>query len=102
MAQSRETLHQFLLDLPGEHKAYFQQPEDGKMSYPCFVYDRDGVNTDHADNRPYRTAIRYQLSYITDDPDDPMINILNNLPRCAHVRHFVTDQLHHDIYNFYH
>lgn len=73
------------------------------MSYPCFVFSRSAQQVVHADNAPYHRSQRYQVTYIDRDPD-PESGILEkvaDLPLCAFERHFVVDNLNHDIFNIY-
>lgn len=54
-------------------RVYFQPPESIKLTYPCYVYHRAGNAHLTADNGKYRMTPRYTLTYITYDPDDPLI-----------------------------
>lgn len=91
-----------IIDPDYTSNVYFQPGPDFKMSYPCFVYERDNVSAKHADNMPYSTAQRYQVTYIDSDPDSDVIDKLNQLEYCAFNRHFATSGLNHDVYVIYH
>lgn len=80
---------------------YFQPPESFKMSYPCIVYARTKVKTKFADNKPYQKGIQYSLTVIDPDPDSIILDQVEMLSMCVHDRHFVADNLYHDIYNLY-
>lgn len=56
-----------------EARCYFQPPESLKMSYPCIVFSRARPDNIHADNLIYRRVHRYNVTYLTHDPDDPLI-----------------------------
>lgn len=97
----RLKLQALLKDLLGSSNVYYQPPAKLIMSYPCFVYARDLANVQFADNFPYRHTKRYSLTYITRDPDDPIIDKVDVLPLCTMSRVFTTDNLHHHAYNLY-
>ena len=40
-------------------------------------------------------------SYITKDPDDPVVMELTMLPKCRHTNHYAKDNLHHDAYTIF-
>lgn len=54
-----------------------------------------------AANVPYRHEVMYQLTVISKDPDDALLQQVAMLPQCLFVRHFVADNLNHDVYNLY-
>lgn len=80
---------------------YFQPPENMQIQYPCIVYSRDYAETQFADNAPYQSTLRYQLTVIDPDPDSPILDKVAALPKCVFSRHFVADSLNHDNYNIY-
>lgn len=84
-----------------EGKAYFQPPENIKMSYPAIVYRRDYVKNMFADNKPYRNTKRYEVTVIDRDPDSLIPDKVAALPLCEFSKHFVVDNLNHDIYSLY-
>lgn len=95
----RLELHDKLLEI-AEH-VYYQPPEKEKILYDCILYERNLLDTDHADNRPYLGKTRYQLISITRDPDSDIPVRLSALPGCAHTSHYVSDNLHHDVFTLY-
>lgn len=80
---------------------YFQPPASVQMTYPAIVYERDRSDTRFADDRPYTVTKQYALTLICKSPDDSIFEMLSSLPMCAHVRHFVVDNLNHDVFNIY-
>lgn len=102
----REALHEQLcgvmaeLGLP-EGQVYFQPPEGMRIAYPCIVYERERIESDHADNRPYRTQKRYTVTAIDKDPDSRIPDRIAALETSRHERHFVSDNLHHDTFTLY-
>lgn len=71
------------------------------MEYPCIVYKRDARNTQFADNRPYRSKKRYQVTIIDQDPDSDIPEKVAALPLCSFSRFFTAGNLNHDVYTLY-
>lgn len=82
-------------------KVYFQPPSDVRMTYPCIVYQRDVTSNRYADNVPYRTVKRYQVTVISRNPDDGISDRIATLPMCSHNRFFVAGNLNHDVFILY-
>lgn len=80
---------------------YFQAPPNNQMVYPCIVYKRDDMLSEHADNAPYTLNVRYQVTCIDRNPDSLVPGKLGRLPLCGYDRNFVADNLHHDVFNLY-
>lgn len=98
----RLQLHQILLDImDGVHQVYFQPTENTKMQYPAIVYKRDYSDTQFAGNKPYAVERRYQITYIDRNPDSTIVEEIMQLPKCLHNRHFVADNLNHDVFSLY-
>jgi hypothetical protein len=96
----RLTLHQ-LLKTFGAEEVYFQPPSADKMKYPCIVYELDDVDSSHADNTPYTSTDRYQLTVIDRNPDTLIRKKVGKLPMCSFQRFFVVDGLNHFVYDLY-
>jgi hypothetical protein len=80
---------------------YFQPPESIMMSYPCLVYARDLGKTEFANNQPYLNATRYQVTVIARDPNSEILEKVTNLSQCLFMRHYVVDNLNHDVFYLY-
>jgi hypothetical protein len=101
LARRRE-LNDLFKTLLDSENVYFQPPEDRVMQYPCIVYERDNVFTEHADDLPYWVCQRYQVTLIDQNPDSDVIDKLLALPLSAFSRHFATSGLNHDVFVIYH
>ena len=67
-------------------RVYFQPPESKKLKYPCYVYHRAYNKNMSADNIVYKRYPQYTLTYITYDPDDPLIDgTEDRFPMCRFV-----------------
>lgn len=71
------------------------------MDYPCILYTRDFATTEFADNSPYRFTDRYQVIYISLNPDDPVKKEIEALELCVFDRWYPADQLNHDVYKLF-
>lgn len=101
---SRLSLHQKLLALlpAGKQYVYFQPPESTKMSYPCIVYARSSGDTKYADNIPYNYTKAYDITVIDKDPDSAIVDAMfTAFPMSRYNRHFVSDNLNHDVFVVY-
>lgn len=94
---------QILLEsiLPQGKKAYYQPPSNITLNYPCIIYERSRIDTDFADDASYKMDLRYDVMVITKNPDDPLPLSVARLPRCTFNRHFVQDNLYHDVFTMY-
>lgn len=105
MGQDRRLEFQDVLEqtsgLASEH-VYFQPPPNTEMFYPCIVYERDNASFKSADNRTaYIFVQRYQVTYISRDPDGDVIDKLAALPLSSYNRGFQTSGLNHDVFTIY-
>lgn len=101
--KDRLDLHSELVELLGSNHVYFQPPESIRMVYPCIVYERSGIDSEHADDSRYVNMIRYDIRFITKDPDtnDFIIKMLNAFKYCSYDRHYVSDNLNHEAFTIY-
>lgn len=105
---SRQNLHRELTELFPNIKVYYQPPS--KLTYPCIIYDLDGVRSTKADDTLYKKDRRYVLTYysLTPDPitkignDECLVeDVLLNLPYCSFDRHYKSDNIHHYVFTIY-
>lgn len=97
----RLELQALLVDILGSGNVYFQPPPTVKLEYPCVIYKRDFVNTDFADNKPYKHKKRYQVTVVSHDPDNDIHEKVAALPMCSYDRFYTADNLNHDVYNLF-
>ena len=98
----RLELHSKLEAILGSNHVYFQPPESLKLKYPCIVYERSTGDTKYADNNPFSFIPRYELTFITQDPDSETINDLAyGLQSIRHIRHFKASNLNHDVFELF-
>ena len=106
---TRHELHDELKALLGttdktglDARCYFQPPESIKLKYPCFVYHRVGSGIFRANNGVYHQTPKYGLTYITSDPDDPLIEQTESrFSMCKFLRSYCADDLNHYYYDLF-
>lgn len=101
MNNRRIQLHHLLCEVLGSNNVYYQAPESVKMKYPAIRYHRDGINNNHADNKIYYQKTRYRVTVIDPDPDSEIVSKVSQLDSCRFEKHYVSDNLNHDVFLIY-
>jgi hypothetical protein len=100
--ERRLELHEKLCKILGSRNVYFQPPGTVRMNYPCIRYERDRGQHTYADNRTYIYRQAYQLTYIDKDPDsDIPEKLIESFEEINFNRHYVADNLNHDVLILY-
>ena len=97
----RQKLQRILTELEGVRKVYFQPPTNVQLEYPCIVYRRDTGDSRFADNRPYTSTQRYEVTVIDQKPDSDIPRLVEALPMCVRNRFYASDDLNHDVFFLY-
>lgn len=97
----RIELHSLLQELLGSSNVYYQPPESIKMQYDAIRYSKKTIESEYANDRKYLMRDCYELMVISRLPDNPVIKKLLELPYCSYDRHYVADNLHHDVLTIY-
>ena len=97
----RLELHSVLQELLGSSNVYYQPPESIKMQYDAIRYSKKTINSKYANDRKYSMIDCYEIIVISRLPDNPVIKKLLSLPYCSYDRHYVADNLHHDVLTIY-
>ena len=98
MSKTRLDFQTFLETFKGDRNVYFQPPPSVKMSYPAIRYKLYTIENTFADNLHYLQGTAYELTYITKNPDDSMIQSISKLPMCVFDRFYTADNLNHYIF----
>ena len=114
MERRSDLLIQELKDLLGTDEVYFQPSYnagiDGDepyiftgIEYPCFIMERTTAYQPNANDKTYLFRPGYQVTYINrDEPDPEMLKaVMEHFQLCRYERHFVSDNLHHDVFMIY-
>ena len=97
----RLELHSVLQELLGSSNVYYQPPESIKMQDDAIRYSKKTIDSKYANDRKYSTIDCYEIIVISRLPDNPVIKKLLSLPYCSYDRHYVADNLHHDVLTIY-
>lgn len=97
----RPNLQTLLETVLGSRNVYFQPPSSVHIKYPAIIYSRANIENLHANNRVYLSNIAYQLTVVGRDPDSEIVDKVSQLPKCSFNRHYVADNLHHDVFTIY-
>lgn len=76
---------------------YYQAPESVKMDYPAIRYKKKKINVRKASNQIYFTTDVYEVTVIDSKADNPVIKKILELPHSSYDRHYVSNNLHHDV-----
>ena len=85
----------------GSKNVYFQPPPSLSMNYPAIKYSRNLIDNTHANNSVYKQDIAYEVIVIYTDPDSELPEAISKLPKCRFDRHYVADNLYHDVFTLY-
>ena len=83
----------------GRENVYYQPPTGTKMQYPCICYELDRLRNLHANDKVYRQTVHYTITVIDPKPDSEMTAAVSLLEKSTHDRHFVSDNLYHDVFS---
>ncbi len=97
----RLDLQSLLEDMLGSKNVYYQPPESTKMQYDAIRYSKKNIRSTYANNGKYSMKDCYELIVIAKRPDNPVIKKLLALPYCSYDRHYVADNLNHDVLIIY-
>lgn len=92
---------QFLTEQLGTGNVYFQPPETVRMNYPAFKYNLAKIDNVNANNSKYLQRKQYTLTYISYDPDDPMVDTISGWQFCLFDRSYAANNLNYFVYTIY-
>ena len=97
----RLELQSLLEELLGSRNVYYMPPESVKMQYDAIRYSKQNIRKTHANDGVYSMMDAYEIIVIAKLPDHPVIKKLLALPYCSYSRHYVADNLNHDVLSIY-
>lgn len=98
---NRADLQTLFENILGSHNVYYDPPESVKMHYDAIRYSRRKIENAFANNSPYKQDDSYEVTVIYRDPDSNLPREISKLPTCSHDRHYVSNNLHHDVFVLY-
>lgn len=95
----RLELNEILCEVLGSRNVYFQPPNGTQLKYPCIIYKREGADQIYADDKLYKFEQEYQIQYISTKSTnfDVVEDLLERFSKIRYARHYVADNLNHDI-----
>lgn len=97
----RLELQTLLETILGNRNVYYQPPASVMMRYPAIVYSRYDIENVHANNNVYAQYTAYSVTVIDKNPDSEFVKKISMLPLCSFDRHYVADNLNHDVFTLY-
>jgi hypothetical protein len=97
----RLDVHSVLEELLGSKNVYYQPPESTKMHYDAIRYSKKNIDIKYANNAKYSMMDCYEVIVIATRPDHSVIKKLLALPYSSWDRHYVADNLNHDVLTIY-
>lgn len=97
----RLELHSLLEEMLDSKNVYYQPPESTKMQYDAIRYSKTNIRPVYANGGKYLMKDCYEIIVISKRPDNPVIKKLLSLPYCSYDRHYVADNLNHDVLTIY-
>lgn len=98
---SQTDLQYKLESLLGLKHVYFQPPENLKMEYPAIKYSLSKIKTNYANDAKYSNFNCYEVIVIDRLPGNKVIQEILKLPYTTFDRHYVSDNLNHDVITLY-
>lgn len=99
---NRLDLQSKLESLLGTRNVYYDPPANIQMQYDAIRYTKKQIDVKHANDHKYKTLNRYEIIVIARKPDHPVIEKILDLPYSSYDRHYVANNLHHDVITLYH
>lgn len=97
----RLKLQEELESILGSDQVYFQPPESLKIKYPAIVYERYDINNTFANNNVYGQSYFYRVTIIDSDPDCSIVDKMSTFKTARFNRHYVSDNLNHDVFTIF-
>ena len=97
----REQLHVMLEGALGSPNVYYQPPINVEMKFPAIRYSLKSIDKLKANNAAYKLTRAYEIIVISKSPDCAAIEKILEWQHTRYDRHYVVDNLHHDVITIY-
>ena len=97
----REQLHAMLEGALGSPNVYYQPPINVEMKFPAIRYSLKSIDKMKANNAAYKMTRAYEVIVISKSPDCAAIEKILEWQHTRYDRHYVADNLHHDVITIY-
>ena len=99
--ERRLELHSIFKSILNNANVYFQPPMSTQMKYDAIRYSRKDIENVYANNGVYNQHDCYEVIAIYKKPDSDIPKKISRLPMCSFDRHYVADNLNHDVFTIY-
>lgn len=101
--EGRLSLDELLKEALGAGVHYYYQPPTGtQIKYPALIYRLDGLDDKYAEDKVYKRRHAYYLLLILDEPDNDLVDKLDDLAYCRMAgRPYTADNLYHYPFTIY-
>lgn len=95
-------LREVLKRTVGQVNIYYQPADGAQITYPCIIYEKGQGDHMYASNKTHHFTQAYQIKFITKKPDNNVVDELINEFQMIHFeRHYVMQNIHHDVLILY-
>lgn len=101
LEERRLELHRKLVALLGSPNVYHQPPENLALRFPAIIYSRTDYDVAHADDIPYHVTRQWQVSVVSQEPSNAIVDALMKWPMTTFKASYVVDRMRHDVVNIY-
>lgn len=99
--KTQSDLQSKLEELFNSKNVYFQPPENLGIQYPAIIYSIRNKRSNYADDTKYFNSNSYNVIVIDKRPDNPVIDKILQLQYSSYDRHYVANNLNHDVIILY-
>ena len=101
LTSRREQLHAMLEGALGSPNVYYQPPINIEMKFPAIRYSLKSIDKMTANNVAYKLTRAYEIIVISKSPDCAAIEKILEWQHTRYDRHYIVDNLHHDVITIY-
>lgn len=80
---------------------YYQSPKNTLMTYPAIIYRKMRLESNYADDKRYLKNQPYEITVIDRIPDNPVCDLLLDVPFCEPSTSYIAEGLHHNKFTVY-
>ncbi len=96
--EKRLLFDEAIKEATGLTHVYYDPPESIFMEYPAIVYKKTNMPSEYADGLKYIKHLAFEVKLICEDADSKYVDILHDFKFSNFNRHYIADDLHHDVF----
>lgn len=94
----RTQLNDLLKEILESDNVYYQPPSSVKRIVPYVEYKLVKMGGAFANGARYTSTEKYQLTYVYEDPEDPIVKKLLALPYCSFQSSYKVQSMYHTVF----